>query len=465
MAKRQPKKPKPLEVIRDRIVDFRRIPARDLLANPKNWRTHPEQQASALSGLLREIGFADALIARDTPRGVEILDGHLRAELAPDTSVPVLIVDLDDAEAEKFLLTFDPVAGMADGDTEALRRLLISVVTEDESVARLMRDIAREYKVPLDQREIQDPGPRLSEADALRKKWGVELGQIWELGDHRLMCGDATDPASVRRLMQGMRAALFATDPPYLVDYDGTNHPGSAEGNHRESVNKDWSGSYRDFDRASQGDGLYDGYMRAAKAEAIVENAAWYCWHAFKRQDMVREKLEQNGVLVHQQIIWVKDRATLTRAWYSWAHEPCFFGWIEGRKPYRASNEVLKSVWLIEGIAGSDRPDHPTPKPLECFAIPMRQHTIQGDICYEPFSGSGSQIIAGERELRRVYAMELAPEFVAVAIERWAEATSRRPRLVTGVAEEVRPESADVPARGLALPPAEPEVEAVADGG
>jgi len=146
---------------------------------------------------------------------------------------------------------------------------------------------------------------------------------------------------------------------------------------------------------------------------------------------MVEESWEKNGAFVHQQIIWSKpNRPILTRSWYLWSHEPCFFGWLKGKKPPKETVEYGRTVWEIEGLNNAERPDHPTPKPLDCFAIPMRQHTKVGDLCYEPFSGSGSQIIAGEREGRRVYAMEISPTYVAVALERWAVATGRTPELV-----------------------------------
>jgi DNA modification methylase len=143
---------------------------------------------------------------------------------------------------------------------------------------------------------------------------------------------------------------------------------------------------------------LYDRFIKAAIAEAIDPHAAWYCWHASRRQRMVDDAWEKNGAFVHQQIIWAKpNRPILTRSWYLWAHEPCFMGWIKGNKPPRESSDYERSVWEIEGLNADERPDHPTPKPLECFAVPMRQHTKKDGLCYEPFSGSGSQLIAGEQ--------------------------------------------------------------------
>ena len=279
-------------------------------------------------------------------------------------------------------------------------------------------------------------------------------GDLWILGTHRLLCGDSTNHADVRRLMNGERAILFATDPPYLVDYDGSNHP---------TRNKDWSASYgTTWDDSSQGAELYDGFIAAAVAEAIAENAAWYCWHASRRQAMLEACWEKAGAFVHQQIIWVKDRGVLTRSHYLWKHEPCFMGWRRPNRPPKVAEQTLPSTWEMPSFAKDERPDHPTPKPLDAFGIPMRQHVARGGLCYEPFSGSGSQIMAGEANGRRVFAMEISPAYIDVAIERWQAETGKDAildgdgRTFATVKAERLGDDTDAPAEGPATD-AEPE--------
>lgn len=418
--------------IRDRIVELRRVPARDLLPDPRNWRTHPKAQREALKGLLAEVGYAGALLARETEHGLMLVDGHLRAETTPDTEVPVLVLDVDETEAAKLLASFDPLSAMAGADDERLADILKGVETDSEAVQKMLAMLAKEHGFlkPGEESNV-DADPQIGRADELRKRWGTALGQLWTLGDHRLLCGDSTSPADVTRLMNGEKAVLFATDPPYLVDYDGTNHPGTKVSQNRESLNKDCSETYRDFDRADQGDGLYDGFIKAAVEIAIREDAAWYCWHASRRQAMVEAAWEKHGAFVHQQILWCKDRAILTRSWYLWQHEPCFFGWLRGKKPPKnVAASPLSTVWSLPSISRSEDVDHPTVKPVEVFAIPMRQHTEPGDVCYEPFSGSGTQIVAAEQTGRRCFAMEIAPEFVAVALQRFFDATGKTPVLL-----------------------------------
>ena len=252
----------------------------------------------------------------------------------------------------------------------------------------------------------------------------TQPADLWVLGEHRLLCGDSTSGDDVRRLMDGTRAALFATDPPYLVDYDGTNHP------HKwgeRDKNKDWSDTYgTTWDDAAANPELYDKFVGVAVADAILPNAAWYCWHASRRQALLESVWEKHGAFVHQQIIWSKDRPILTRSWYMWQHEPCFFGWVRPNKPHRCANDHPRSIWNVPTIRPGAQTDHPTSKPVELFIVPMSQHTKAGDICYEPFAGSGSQIIAAEQTGRRCYAIEISPIYVDVCVRRWEEFTGRK---------------------------------------
>ncbi|HQN10307.1 MAG TPA: hypothetical protein PK569_22310, partial [Thermoanaerobaculia bacterium] len=199
--------------IRDRILDLRRVPARDLRPDPRNWRTHPKAQKEALQGLLSEIGYADALLARETPEGLVLIDGHLRAETTPDSEVPVLVLDVDEREAGKLLASLDPLAAMAGADDERLAEILRSVETSSDSVQAMFDKLAKEHGVLTFGPESDvDAEPEIGRADELRKTWGTEPGQLWLLGDHRLLCGDSTSAADVHRLMGNERAVLFATD-------------------------------------------------------------------------------------------------------------------------------------------------------------------------------------------------------------------------------------------------------------
>jgi len=261
------------------------------------------------------------------------------------------------------------------------------------------------------------------------RKTSIKVGDMYQLGDHRLLCGDSTDPVQVERLMDGRRATLFATDPPYLVDYDGTNHPQSWKD--KATKNKDWSDTYKEqhWDAATQGRPFYEAFVRVARELAITPTAAWYCWHASRRQGMLEDVWEKAGAFVHQQIIWVKSRPTLTRSVYLWQHEPCFFGWMKSKKPAVRKGGLKEghpsTVWMVPSSEIESK-DHPTSKPVRLFSLPMLMHTAKGEVCYEPFSGSGSQIMAAEQTGRRCFASELEPQFVQVAIDRWEAFTGKK---------------------------------------
>ena len=234
------------------------------------------------------------------------------------------------------------------------------------------------------------------------------------------MCGDSTNTDDVARLMDGHKASLLSTDPPYLVDYSGGNHPASKANKGNPKRDKHWD-EYVDPETSVE---FYRKFL-ALGLQYLKPNSAIYQWHAHKRQALVEEAWRACGLLLHQQIIWVKARGVLTHSHYLWAHEPCFYGWVEGQPPSKKPPSNERTVWQLDQ-QGSSMNIHPTQKPVELFMRPIEFHTEVGDICYEPFSGSGTQIIAAERLGRRCYAMEQEPRFVDVARMRWEAFTGEK---------------------------------------
>ncbi|MGO9268219.1 MAG: DNA-methyltransferase [Candidatus Binataceae bacterium] len=226
------------------------------------------------------------------------------------------------------------------------------------------------------------------------------------------------------------------------MGYTGGSHPQSWGNRSAANRDKDWSGQYMEASSADvknteeSGVALYRGFVSAAIRHAITRNAAWYCWHASRRQMMLESIWNEFGAFAHQQIIWVKSRAVLTYSVYLWQHEPCLFGWIKGEKPQilraragEAAGELPTTVWEVPSSEVETDAD-PTSKPCKLFTLPMELHTEPGEICYEPFSGSGSQLVAAQQVGRRCYAIEKSPPFVAVALERMA-ALGLKPQLVS----------------------------------
>jgi DNA modification methylase len=236
--------------------------------------------------------------------------------------------------------------------------------------------------------------------------------------------------------MAGERASLMVTDPPYLVDYDGGNHPQTWKDGKpvsSEAKTRHWD-SYIDHDTAM---GFYRDFLRVALAEALTARPLLYQWFGMMRVDVVLEAWRANGLLPHQVIIWRKSRPVLGRCDFMWDYEPCLYGWIEGRRPGSGLRppSKAKAVWdvasaddLEEGVAGT----HPTIKPPELIRRPITWHTRPGELIYEPFCGSGTAIIAAEQTGRRCYAMELSPAFCDVVVQRWQRLTGENVSLEHG---------------------------------
>ncbi|MCC7193621.1 MAG: DNA modification methylase [Phycisphaeraceae bacterium] len=409
---------------------LRKIPASRINPAPYNPRKDlqpgdPEYEKLAKS--IDQFGCVEPLVWNK--RSGNLVGGHQRFKVLQargDTHVQVSVVDLPPDQEKALNLALNKISG--DWDPRKLAELLEELTQVPEFDLGLTgfevteaQDLIDEVLRPLDENRVEDFDV---EAElAAQRPLVTKPGEMLELGDHRLLCGDCTKVEDVQKVMSGYprKAVLFATDPPYLVGYDGLNHPSkSTDKKKQKNKNKDWSDSYGvTWDDADANPELYEKFIGVAIAEAVFPGAAWYCWHASRRQAMVEAAWQKHGAFVHQQILWVKDRPILTRSWYLWQHEPCFFGWVKPNKPPRTSDDFLPTVWQIPTVAVGAKTEHPTSKPVELFAIPMRQHTKRREVCYEPFAGSGSQLIAAESLGRRCFAIEISPRYCDVVVRRW----------------------------------------------
>lgn len=366
-----------------------------------------------MKGVLSEIGYADALLAREVPEGLMLIDGHLRADTTPESIVPVLILDLTDAEADKLLLTLDPLAALAEADDGKLEALLKSVETESDAVKKLLEDLGREHDIRLAENAVEDEVPEPPANPVTR------LGDMWIFGEHRLLCGDSTNVENVARLMQHERAGLMNTDPPYGVSYANDERPNPGVAKPRVA---------NDGLRDQQLQMFLESAFHCAVSNALKPEAAWYLWHAHLTQGFFAAAAAANVVL-HRQIIWVKPVLLLGRGQYHWKHEPCFMGWVEGHQPpdFGEGNgeRTQTTVWEIESVPTKERKElnHSTPKPVRLFSIPIVKHLARGEVCYEPFAGSGPQYIAAEQHKRKCYGLELNPLYCDVIVERYRRFT------------------------------------------
>jgi DNA modification methylase len=386
--------------------------------------TNPRRNDAAVphvAASLRRFGWQQPIVARRTG---EVIAGNTRLKAAQElgmTEVPVWWFDGSDLDAVAFSIADNRTHEFAEWNDAELAKLLEQLKQEDslDGVGYSEEDLDALVQQLRDQEEIDkdldDDGADEPPAVAIAKP-----GDLWVLGEHRLLCGDSTSLKDVLRVMDGDKAALVATDPPYLVDYTGERPNDSG---------KDWTDSYREIDIKDA-----DGFFRAVFAnvlEVLGSHAAIYCWHAHKRCGDIQRIWRELGILDHQQIIWVKPTPVFGRVYFHFRHEPCMLGWRTGSKPEHDGVHEHDSVWEVnwDGKARSVDQDHPTSKPIELFVRPIKKHTSVGDIVFEPFSGSGSQLIAAERTGRRCRAIEISPPFVDVAVRRWQKASGNEATL------------------------------------
>lgn len=402
----------------------------DLVPYARNARTHSDEQIAQIAASIKEWGWTIPILIDE---GGGIIAGHGRVMAARKLGikeVPAMTATgWTKAQKQAYIIADNQLPQNAGWDMDLLKVEAMDLDAEGFDLS--LMGFGDDMMAGL----LQEPTEGLTDEDDVPETPATPVtrrGDLWILGDNRLLCGDSTSTEDVTRLMNGERAALFATDPPYLVDYDGTNHPTkkSASARAKKIANKDWSDDYieqKHWDDSSQGLQFYEAFMKVALDCAIKEDAAWYCWHASRRQAMLEACWSKFDVLHHQQIIWAKSRPVLTRSIMLWAHEPCLFGWLSGNKP-RVNREGFENwpttVWSIPS-SEIETGEHPTSKPVRVFTLPMELHTVPGEICYEPFSGSGSQLIAGERTGRRVFGLELSETFCDVIVNRWQAFTGK----------------------------------------
>jgi len=415
-----------------------RVPLKSLHLDPANARAHGDRNLDSIADSLKRFGQTEPLIVQGTSGRVIGGNGRLSVMRKLGWSeCDVIRLEISDLEATALGIALNRTAELAEWDEGTLGRLLGELREEgaldgvgfdtgeiDELLAELDVDV----------QEVEDPGPGEVPATPSSKK-----GDLWLLGDHRILCGDSTRAGDLERLMAGEQASLLATDPPYLVDYKGAGKavekgaraaeavvqspasPGAGGDGEVEGQRSHWD-DYRGDD---EGLAFFKAFLEAALPHCI-ERVPVYQWHAHRRQALVERAWVEVGLLVHQQIIWAKPRGTLGRSFYMWAHEPCFVGWPRGKMPEKARRPEFSAttVWEIDAHAEPSE-DHPTQKPLEIFTRAIEAHTLPGEIVLEPFSGSGSQLVAAESLGRRCFAMEQDPRYVDVAVRRWETATGR----------------------------------------
>ncbi len=384
--------------IRDRIKGLRRVKTSELLPHPKNWRMHPQAQQDALRGVLAEIGWADAILVRETLDGLQIIDGHLRGDLAGDTEIPVLVLDVTEEEALKILATHDPLTSMAEASEKALGNLLAEIETENEAVQVMLDGLAEEHGVGPEPEPVEEVEPQLDRAVELQEKWGTELGQLWvvpsktiEGREHRVLCGDSTKAEDVEWIMGGSVCDVVIADPPYGVEYQSRVD---------EKRHKGWG--------KIAGDDFEGEALRKLVVAAVPEATYRFVWCNWECYSLFVEALGKPRSVC----VWVKECFGLGKG-YRRQHEWCLF--------YGTLNRTdLSDVWRCNRASDYQHPvQKPVQKPVQLIGQMLRD--VDATNVYDPFLGSGTTMVAAEQLGRLCYGIEIEPKYVAVILERMTD--------------------------------------------
>lgn len=392
------------------------IPTDELIPYANNAKLHDDAQITKIAASIRQFGFGADVVIDDADPPM-ILAGHGRWMAAKKLKMEKIpckrMFRLTETQKKAYILADNRLAEIGGGwDADLIKIDLDELAELDVDIEEL--GFGEDFDLGLDEDEPTqesdvDADPQVNKAEELREKWGVETGQLWELGDHRILCGDSTKAEDVERVLGGVVPLLMVTDPPYGVEYDASWRAEAGVNKNKDKMGKvenddiaDWSPAWRLF----TGD-------------------AAYVYHSGVFSSTVQASLEICDFNIRAQIIWAKDRMALSRGDYHWQHESCWYAVRKGKKGHRNDDRKQTTLWQIPSREDSGH-GHGTQKPVECMARPIRNH--DSEFVYEPFSGSGTTIIACEQLGRKCRAIEISPAYVAVAIQRWADATGKEPK-------------------------------------
>ena len=381
----------------------------ELSLDPSNVRKHGRKNLDAIKASLRKFGQQKPIVV--DAKGI-VLAGNGTLAAAKElgwTEIEIVRTQLEGVEATMFAIADNRTAELAEWE-DSLADVLKALAKADVDLAELGFDENALSKISSDlvgDPEI-DAEPQLDKADELRVKWNVESGQLWQLGEHRLLCGDSTKAFDLEKLMIGEKAALWITDPPYNVAYEG--------------------GTGLTIQNDDMDDSSFRAFLVAAyrAADAVMnEGAVFYVWHADSEGFNFRGAAHDIGWKVRQCLIWVKSSLVMGRQDYQWKHEPCLYGWKEGASHFWASDR--KQTTVLEFNKPKRNGEHPTMKPIELFSYQIQNSSKTGDVILDSFGGSGTTLIACEQLKRKARIMELDAKYVAVILQRWADATGKTP--------------------------------------
>ncbi len=381
------------------------VPIDKLVPYARNARTHSKEQIAQLRASLREFGFVSpAVIDAD----YNILVGHGRVTAAREEgyeTVPCVFAEnLTEAQKRAYILADNQLALNAGWDEEMLSVELSDLQDQSFDLSLLGFDAGELDKLlgTGNEKDIADDDFDLTAA--LEKASFVEPGDIWTVGKHRVMCGDATSPEDVEKLMDGKKANLVLTDPPYGVSFKASDGL---------TIQND----------SLKGEEFYKFLLAAFKnmADHLEKGGAAYCFHADTEGLTFRKAFIDAGFHLAGVCIWVKNSLVLGRSDYQWQHEPVLYGFLQNGKHPWYSDRKQTTIWNYDKPKRNK--DHPTSKPLDLLGYPIQNSSQENSVVIDTFGGSGSTLMACEQLNRICYMMELDPKYASVILRRYVEDT------------------------------------------
>jgi len=398
----------------ERKLEWRQIA--DLIPYARNARTHSDEQVAQIAASIKEFGWTNPILV-DGDNG--IIAGHGRLAAARklgNTEVPVIeLTGLSEAQKRAYILADNKLALNAGWDIDLLaeelkelKDLNFDLELTGFSDKELADFLTEEVKGLTD----EDAVPEVPEEPK------TKLGDIYQLGNHRLMCGDSCSLTDMEKLCDGQPVDMWLTDPPYNVAYEGKT---------KEALK---------IQNDSMGDDQFRQFLRDAYVTAdlvMKAGAVFYIWHADSEGYNVRGAAHDAGWKVRQCLIWKKSTMVMGRQDYHWKHEPCRYGWKEGAGHLWATDR--KQTTILEFDKPSRNGEHPTMKPVALFEYQMLNNTKGGDIVLDSFGGSGTTLLAAEKNGRYARLMELDPKYCDVIVKRWEDFTGKKAKLVNAHTE------------------------------
>lgn len=401
-----------------KIADVQEVSLSLLRPYERNAKIHGPQQIEKLKDSIREFGFlTPCLIDGD----LNIIAGHGRVmaakELGMETVPCVFIEGLTDAQRRAYILADNRLGELGEWDMNLVTDELTALADEDFDISLTGFDLALDEPPEVNEDDFDAEPPEEPKA---------KRGDIYQLGRHRLMCGDSTLIDDVEKLMDGAKADLLLTDPPYNVALGMGGSVDEARKRHR-----------RTDGLVIMNDKMEDGKFREflttvfSNGKAVMKaGAAFYIWHADNEGYNFRGACTDAGLSLRQTLIWAKNSMTLGRQDYQWKHEPCLYGWNEGAA--HAWYNDRSQTTILNFDKPSRSAEHPTMKPVPLFDYQIKNSTKAGDIVLDLFGGSGTTVMACEQNGRVGYLMELDPRYVDVIIDRWETKTGKKAVLLNG---------------------------------